>query len=291
MRLEARDLKALASYIKEDINTAEPNRMSLWSENELMFCEQLEYLRYKEKRLVKSIRDEIKGIDSDCNIIYLPNLIPKKRLEYILIAMEPSFGRWAKDENEAEIKIKQGFRNFILSWDDFIFHYCIINYLSPSYYVTDISKAAMKVRDANRWRNEIYPKWIKLLKEEIRVIGKNDCKLIFVGRSVRKFLEIEMSDFNVVKTVLHYSGQAGKQRKKMSDKYPEDYINFISIQNLSSQLIIDFAEKFLEENSIPSQMMKWILQRLKDNKSKLTESRKQLMFSYYQEFSEIRKAY
>lgn len=254
-----------------------------------MFSKKLENLRRKEKRLVEYNRDKIREIDSSCKIIYLPNLIPKKRVEYIFIAMEPSFCRWANDEKDAEIKIKQGFRNFILSWDDFIFHCCITNYLSPSYYVTDISKAAMKVKDANRWRNEIYPKWIELLKEEIGIIGKNNCKLIFVGKSVKKFLEIEMSDFNVVKTVLHYSGQAGKQRKKMSDKYPEDYINFKRSQNLSFHLIVDFAENFLKENSIPSHMMKWILQRLKNSRSKLSESRRQLMFNYYRELNEIRE--
>lgn len=249
-----------------------------------MIKQQLKELRLREKELVESIRDEIKKRDSSCEIVYMPNRMPKEKVRYIFVAMEPSFGHWAKDEKDAEEKIRNGFRNFIFSWEDFIFHYCITKYLSPSYFVTDISKAAMKVKDANRWRNKIYPKWIELLKEEIEIVGQNDCKLIFVGKSVGKFLEPKKLNRNVLKTVLHYSGQAGKQRKKMPQKYPKDFKNFK--KNLSSDVILDFAENFLKQNSIPTQVIEWVLRKLKNSKTKLSESRKELMFTYYREFQE-----
>ena len=67
-----------------------------------MIKQELEELRLKEKALLESIRDRIKKLDPDCEIVYLPNLIPKEKVKYIFVAMEPSFGRWAKDEKDAE---------------------------------------------------------------------------------------------------------------------------------------------------------------------------------------------
>lgn len=251
-----------------------------------MIKQQLKELSLREKALVKSIRDDIKKTDSSCEIVYLPNLTLRKKVEYIFITMEPSFDRWAKNEKDAKEKIDNGFRNFILSWDDFIFHYCITNYLSHSYFVTDISKAAMKVKNANRWRNKIYPKWKEPLKKEIEIVGQNDYKLIIVGKSAKKFIS-KHKELNrkVLKTVLHFSGQAGKQRKKIPQKYPEDFKDFK--KNLSSDVILDFAENFLKQNNIPTQIMEWVLKKLKNNKTKLSESRKELMFTYYRKFQEI----
>ena len=182
-------------------------------------------------------------------------------------------------------KIKEGFKNFIFSWEDFTFHYCVTEYLSPSYYVTDISKAAMKVKNANRWRSETYPEWIELLKKEIEIVGQNDCKLIFVGKSVGKFLKPQALNRNVLKTILHYSGQAGRKRKEIPQKYREDFEDFK--KNLSSDAVLDFAENFLKQNSIPTPMTSEILANLKNNRNKLSKSRKELMFTYYREFQEI----
>ncbi|MFA4864773.1 MAG: hypothetical protein WC605_13505 [Bacteroidales bacterium] len=95
-----------------------------------MIKQQLEELSLKEIKLVKSIGDEIKKINPNFEIAYLPNLSPKEKVKYIFIAMEPSLRRWAKDEKEAKEMVEKGFRNFILSWDDFIFHFCITRYLS-----------------------------------------------------------------------------------------------------------------------------------------------------------------
>jgi len=111
----------------------------------------------------------------------------------------------------------------------------------------------------------------------------------FVGQKVEKFLKTEMlnSEFSnreVLKTILHYSGQAGKQRKEMAQKYPEEFQDFRKSQTLSSNAILDFTKNFLKENDISTQIICWILRKLKNSRTKLSESRKELMFTYYREF-------
>lgn len=242
--------------------------------------------------MVEAIRDEVKKFDATCEIVYLPNLMPLRPVKYVFIAMEPSFGRWARNEEDAKRRIREGFRNFILTWEDFILHYCIHTYLSPSYYVTDISQAAMKVKNADYWRDRIYPKWIDLLTEEIELVGQEACKLIFVGTKVETFLKPKqvygkLSNRDVVKTILHYSGQAGRQRKVLPYRYPEEFHDFKKNQTLSSKIILDFATMFLKENDIPVKTVRWILSKLKHSKTRLSESRKELMFTYYHEFREL----
>ncbi|MFA4864772.1 MAG: hypothetical protein WC605_13500 [Bacteroidales bacterium] len=143
----------------------------------------------------------------------------------------------------------------------------------------------MKVKDANRWRKDIYPKWIELLKEEIKIVGQNDCRLIFVGKRVEDFLKLKITNNNVLGKILHYSVNAAIYRKKLPQEYPEEYKKFKN--NLSNSIILDFAKKYLKQYGIPRQMMVWILKKLKDDKTKLSESRKQLMFTYFKKFQEF----
>ena len=83
--------------------------------------------------------------------IYLPNpIIPKTKVNYVLIGMEPSLGAWTKKESNGKNRIKMaqnmidgGFKNFAFSIEDFIVHYSIKHYLcldKQEYYITDLSK-------------------------------------------------------------------------------------------------------------------------------------------------------
>src|SRR5664279_4481759 len=45
--------------------------------------------------------------------VYLPNPEPTARVDYILIAMEPSLGHWARSAEEARARVASGFRNFL----------------------------------------------------------------------------------------------------------------------------------------------------------------------------------
>ena len=68
---------------------------------------------------------------------YLPNIAPKSPVDYVLVAMEPSSNARLDDGSKTTPK------NFTLTIDDFIFHYCVQKYLcgdGGSYHITDIAK-------------------------------------------------------------------------------------------------------------------------------------------------------
>ncbi|PKL78126.1 MAG: hypothetical protein CVV27_03775, partial [Candidatus Melainabacteria bacterium HGW-Melainabacteria-1] len=132
--------------------------------------DQLVQLRLAEKKLVDSIRQEVKAQEPEALVAYLPNLLPAEPVDFIVIAMEPSLA-WARTEAEAAQKVQAGYRNFMHSWEDFILHYCLKNYLG-SHYVTDVSKAAMSVSNGALWRSRLYPRWLELLKQEIALVAK-----------------------------------------------------------------------------------------------------------------------
>ena len=246
----------------------------------------LKLLREKEKKLVSSIKECIKKKDPKCEIVYLPNLTPKNRVDFIFVAMEPSFGTWAKTENEAQNKIDSGFRNFIDSWDVMAFHYCISSYLSTSYYITDISKAAMKVKNANKNRDWIFLKWKNLLVEEIDIIASNKCKLIPVGHKANDYISEHFSNYSVLDRILHYSCSAAKHRKNIPEAHPKYYCEYKN--RLDQASFLQNVKNIIREHGIPGSTLKGIKKGLERNEPRITESRKQLMFSYYNVFNHYR---
>ena len=98
--------------------------------------------------------------------IYLPNIVPHGPVDYIFICMEPSLGEWARSRDAAESQLKAGFRNFLDGFNTMILHYAIRNYLCKNnqrYHITDLSKGAMLVRDADDNRITRYMNWYPLL--------------------------------------------------------------------------------------------------------------------------------
>ena len=105
--------------------------------------------------------------------VFLPNPEPEGPVQYVLICMEPSLGRWARSAEEARSKVDAGFRNFVNSIGDFILHFCARQYLcrpEESYHITDLAKGAMLVDHARRGRKERYDAWYPLLKDEIDLV-------------------------------------------------------------------------------------------------------------------------
>lgn len=226
------------------------------------------------------IRELIKQKEPDCESIYLPNPIPKSRVKYIFIGMEPSFGHWARDEKMATVEmgnaIKNGFRNFLYSIEDFCFIYSVSNFLSKSYYITDISKIAMRVKNADKLREEVYPQFIDLLKEEINEIGLPEAKIFFIGGTVEKHLSD--IDFGCEKagTILHYAQTAARHREKIPNLYPQEYEQFS--RQLNDTDIFLLAEQILKENNVGVKTSNKILEKFDEHF--LTESRKKLIFTY-----------
>lgn len=236
--------------------------------------EKLMKLREEEQILTQELKNNLNE-----EIIYLPNFIPSNKVDYIFIALEPSLSTWGDKEI-----IEQGFRNFMYSWEDFILHYCISNYLSKLYYVTDISKMASRVRVAEKVRNNVYLKWIELLKEEIKIIGKENCKIVFIGNDVEKEL-INKLNSKILGKIMHYSKRAASHRKTIPNKFPNEYLKFK--KELKADKILNFAKLLMLNNDIPINIQNWIIERLKKGKQ-LTESRKKLMFTYYHAFTEYK---
>ena len=101
------------------------------------------------KELEDDFRQRVeKDKQSGRESIFLPNIRPTAPVDYVLVGMEPSLGRWARVKGksrleDAQKRIDQGFRNFCAVW---ILHYPVRTYLcqdGESYYVTDLAKGAM----------------------------------------------------------------------------------------------------------------------------------------------------
>jgi len=226
---------------------------------------------------------KIKNKYADYKAVYLPNIIPDCRAKYVFIAMEPSF-RWARgDESFAKKQIANGFKNFIYSAEDFCLHYAITKFLGNSYYITDISKAAMSTKNANKIRDEIYPDCIGLLKEEIREIGKHKCSVYFIGAKVEEWLLGEIDG----RRILHYSSNACKKRNEKPKEFPKEYKEFS--ETLTEVEFLDFIswrlKSFRLDRNITGEIYRKFIQRANNRaNSVLTDSRKKLIFTYYKEF-------
>jgi hypothetical protein len=228
----------------------------------------LRAIRQKERKLVERIKAQNPGEE----IEYVQNLNPKTKAEYILVTMEPSLGGWINWSRPA----KSGLRNFMLSWEDFILHYCAKHFLGGPYYITDIAKAAMKVRTAGRLRN--YDEWISLLREEINVVGRPDYKLVFVGKTVERAISCTFAPEHIAGTTIHYSPMVAYMRKNLPRNPPS------AVMAVTEGSILKFARALLAEHTISEATKTRVLKRLGRSGTKLSDSRRRLMYTYYEHF-------
>ena len=251
----------------------------------------IEMLRRDEKEISNNVISKIRSYDPNAQAIYLPNVDPNENVDYIFITMEPSFGKWARTEKNAKEMINKGFRNFLWSKDDFIFHFSIYYFLSKNYYITDISKVAVLTTTANETRGDVYQLWTKHLLREIDIIGGKGSKIFYVGNIVEKYLKNEIRDKHMAGKIIHYSVNAGKKRKEARKQDPDAYTKFFTEKKeiISEEKIFEFAENLLRDSIDNDNLINSILERLKKN-TFLTESRKELMFTYYLTFSAYYKA-
>lgn len=257
-----------------------------------MSFEPYRQLRQKEAQLVEQIRGEIRLSEPDALVAYLPNFMPPTKVEYIVLAMEPSMA-WAKTEEEAQKQVKTGYRNFMHSWEDFLLHHCLKTYL-PSYHITDVSKAAMTVKNAGIWRDRLYPQWLDLLRQEIELVGTENAVIIPLGAKVEEYLEGKILPKPTAAKMMHFSGNAAKYRKDIPSEFPEEYGEFSKDQ--TTQMLLESAEERLKtlfqaenqifESPIPQKLITDRISYL-SKKAGASESRKQLMFTYFKQLNEI----
>lgn len=236
----------------------------------------------KYKELEKRFRQQARAEGN----VYLPNVPPKAKVDYVFIAMEPSFGGWASSIDNACKKVRNGFRNFVNSFEDYLLHYSIREYLcqdDQTYHVTDFSKGAMFVEKANQEREKRYRVWYQLLMDELKLIQKPNSIVFGIGKSVEKSLK--QHDFDDLSAILlHYSPQAARWRKKCIEG-EEDRFEILS-KSVSIDDIIRTATEVLTETDMPETMQQKTLDRVKQ--SKLTHSRKMLLFCYKSTFANWR---
>jgi len=226
--------------------------------------------------------------------IYLPNLPIHKPVDHVFISMEPSLGHWAyhRDPKKrieiAKRKIKEdGFRNFIYSYRNYIFHYCVKEFFcknpEESYHLTDLSKGAMTVTNADHNREDRYMAWYDLLKEEIETVSSIKTKYYAVGRKVTQFLK--KAGFNKpFHDLLHYSQRTTKHIPEPDHDSKIDYHHFK--KSISHEGIIQTAQKVLNGIDIHREIKNNILERME--RAQLTEMFIKLMFYYKNRASEIR---
>lgn len=224
--------------------------------------------------------------------VFIPLIRPEGPVDFVLVGMEPSLGSWAssdpqKARYEARKKLKQGFKNFAWSMEDYILHFCVRRYLcrgGATYYITDLAKGAMYTKRAARERRERYERWYPILERELGLVAKPGAKIISIGNAVGSYLS-EKALFGHAGTILHYSSQASKSRKSEPSRQPTAYSEFSSSVELSH--VVETAEDVLKEGKVHSELRAEILGRLQRSGS-LSESRKMLMFTYRVRFERIR---
>lgn len=203
--------------------------------------------------------------------VYLPCWKPTSQVDFVIVGMEPSFW-WANDVEDGEKKVADGMTNFggPVEWNDDsplgLFQLSIERFLCKrgEYHLTDVSKGAMPTTVAAVDRKRRYERWYPLLLDEIKIVGKSDAPVIAIGNAVQGFLsgnDLEGKTGRRLYRILHYSNQASRSRKIEADNDPEGFKAF--------------TESQFGKNSCWS--------------SKLTESKKQLVFTYYKQFKRIRE--
>ena len=231
--------------------------------------------RYKtlERKFEAQVRQDNEGILKERGVEshYLRNIEPDGPVDFVLVAMEPSTG----------VKAKEGTifspRNFSWSVDDFVMHYCVRNYLCSdweTYHVTDLAKGAMPTEVAKATAKRRWLEWRDLLKEELELVAMPGATVIAIGRQVKTFLNEHKITDTPVRSIPHYSRQAGVARTVAPELWPEQYRQFSGSVDIGG--VEDVARKVMN-GQVFDEAREGIVGNLGNN---LTESSKELMFTY-----------
>jgi hypothetical protein len=224
----------------------------------------------------------MRALAEDDRDVFLPNPEPPGPVDHVFICMEPSLGSWARSPEEARAKVEAGFRNFVLSIEDFILHFSIRQYLcrpGQRYYITDLSKGAMLVTRAGVARTQRYDRWYPLLLEELDLVAASGAHVFAVGGRVAEYLSGRF--FRPFTKVIHYSGLARAARAAGIVGHEASFAQFRG--SVSLDRVLATAEEVLKE-SVPATFQEETLNRLAPRQ--LSESDLQLIFNYKLSFEE-----
>jgi len=185
------------------------------------------------------------------NSIYLPNPIFTEKPRYCLIAMEPTIRRYRTEEFQKSVD--DGFKNFLDAEADFIFHYCAYHFLcggSYDYYITDLTKGAMSIVDANINSEDRYKKWRGILKEELKFFCAPPVPVIAIGKNVDRFLI--MNSIHVDCKIMHFSPCNNGRLYNYFDKHEKKSITTdlnIKLKNFSGNILekMKYSDKLTKD--------------------------------------------
>ena len=242
------------------------------------FCEQVE-------------QDRKRGIESR----FLHNTEPKSPVDFVLIGQEPSRGPNDCIRNPPPGKSKP-WRNFAVARDNYILHFCAMNYLcqeGETYYITDLRKGQMYIKDAYVNWTKRTDEWFPLLKKELRLVAKpGQARIIALGRKVQNFLNPQKRRKYLceqIERVPHFSGAAAWVVNKEVQKISCWEAKFEKFRD-------EFDGGTLEESIMrvlkEADMDEYICEKLKGagDKHRLTKSKRlmKLAFLYKHKFKELR---
>lgn len=231
----------------------------------------------------RELEERMKALAEADGDVFLPNPEPEGPVQYVLICMEPSLGRWAPSEDQARqarSKVESGFRNFLPSDEVSILHFCIRRYLcgpAERYHITDFSKGAMLVARARLARVQRYERWYKLLQKEIDLVAAPNARIVAVGNVVSQHLKRQgFQRQRPFTRVIHYSRRAGKARSAGIVGREDNFAAFRDSVTLED--VVATARDVLTSARVPAEIRDETLWRLK--RFSLTTSRQQLIFNY-----------
>ena len=153
-----------------------------------------------------------------------------------------------------------------------------------SYYLTDLSKGAMPVRLAKTDRQRRYETWFPLLCEELKLVAQTNAKVIAIGNEVDGFLRKQNLPRPLAGKIIHYSHTAAAFWQRIPERYPEQFAEFLPTVGWAD--IEATVWQVMTEGEMGPTSIAHTLKRLQGG-SRLTESRKMLMFTYKMQFEAI----
>ena len=234
-----------------------------------------EYARLELKFLAKVKEENDAGYP---HAHMLSNFVPRAKADFVLIGMEPSLGKGGEHDDSTCECIYKGWKNFAHSVRDYVLHFCVRRYLcrgSGTYHLTDLSKAQLSVKQAEKDRWAKWKRWYPLLEEELALVANSGAPVISMGKQVEQFLKAKRLT-NHKGSIVHYSPSAGKAQKREAEQQPKAYEAFrgtVGFQDIEATV----REVLRDEPNAPSIEEK--LKELRLSRS-FTEHTKKLVFSY-----------
>ena len=244
-----------------------------------------------ERKFCKQVQKDFDccGLES----VMLRNIQPDGPVDFILIAQEPARGGQTltgiRPSDWECVKDREN-RNFCGHVYDFMFHYCVKNYLcgeDQTYYLTDLSKGAMSVKQAAATSHETYIRWYPLLVEELNLLAKpGQTQVIAIGGKVRSFLR-RRKQFKGIDRVIHYSRAANGARARAVRPYLYEFPEFAEMLKFDD--ILDMTEDVLCQAKYSEKSRKDKI-RVLCHGSRLTDTRKKSVFYYKKRFEELKNS-